>query len=512
MILRLTLCEARPARPKHCHHPVLTGLLCASFALLIATATNAVSAVSPPSPLRAGAAKVDITPSLDAINAGKRPGEILPVTSIRDPLHVRAIYFENSSTCGLLVGVEQGALRGTEPAVQQAAQAVNCPRDHVIVSAVHTHSGGSKNAAADTPADNLPDEATIDAAIITAATEAKTKAEPARVGYGTTDLYLNVNKEIFAHNKWYQGPDPNGPSDKTLAVVGFIATDGTPIGVYMNYAAHPIHYYLTGVLSADFPGDASSYIERRYDYKTVAIFSQGASGDQNALYEVPFLQLAGARRGDTTRADDRIGQVEPWYSGSLSLNENADAVKAMTRPMPPQSAAAYAKAKAFDDELVHAYGVLMGEASIEALKDPDVNWQSAPVIAGSTAKITCPGRDRLDQSARQGVLPPYRDGDPVDVQVAALRIGDIDMVSVNAEVYNQIATHLKRVSPVAKTMMVTLASGPPARSGYIYSNAASDHLTFEVIGSRLKPGCAEDAIVSSSISQIQALAGMSHSE
>ena len=45
-----------------------------------------------------------------------------------------------------------------------------------------------------------------------------------------------------------------------------------------------------------------------------------------------------------------------------------------------------------------------------------------------------------------------------------------------------------------------------ASGGYIYSNAASDHLTFEVIGSRLKPGCAEDKIVADSDSQIQALA------
>jgi hypothetical protein len=352
----------------------------------------------------------------------------------------------------------------------------------------------------------MPDEETINTAIVKAITEAKTKLRPARVGYGTTNLYINVNKEIFAHGKWYQGPDPNGPSDKTLAVVGFIAEDGTPIGIYMNYAAHPIHYYLTGVLSADFPGDASTYIEHRYDDETVAIFSQGASGDQNALYEVPFLELAGARRGNIGRADDRIGKIEPWYQGSLSLNENADAVKAMSHPMPPEAARAYSKARSFDDDLVHAYGVLMGEASIEALKHSDVDWLAKPVIAGSTDKVTCPGRDRLDLSARQGVLPPYRDGDPVDIQVGTLRIGDIHLVSVNGEVYNQIATHLKRVSPAARTMMVTIVSGPPARSGYIYSNAASDHLTFEVIGSRLKPGCAEDAIVASGVSQIRALA------
>ena len=33
-------------------------------------------------------------------------------------------------------------------------------------------------------------------------------------------------------------------------------------------------------------------------------------------------------------------------------------------------------------------------------------------------------------------------------------------------------------------------------AGYIYSDAAYSHLTFQVIGSRLQPGCAEGKIVS----------------
>jgi neutral ceramidase len=45
---------------------------------------------------------------------------------------------------------------------------------------------------------------------------------------------------------------------------------------------------------------------------------------------------------------------------------------------------------------------------------------------------------------------------------------------------------------------VTLANGR-ANSGYIYSNEAATHLTFQVIGSRLKPGCAEDAIVHAAV-------------
>ena len=45
---------------------------------------------------------------------------------------------------------------------------------------------------------------------------------------------------------------------------------------------------------------------------------------------------------------------------------------------------------------------------------------------------------------------------------------------------------------------MTLANGS-ANSGYIYSDEAYSHLTFQVIGSRLKPGCAEDKIVSTAL-------------
>jgi hypothetical protein len=54
-------------------------------------------------------------------------------------------------------------------------------------------------------------------------------------------------------------------------------------------------------------------------------------------------------------------------------------------------------------------------------------------------------------------------------------------------------------APANKTLVVTLANGG-ANSGYIYSDDAYSHLTFQVIGSRLKPGCAEGNIISAAIS------------
>ena len=57
---------------------------------------------------------------------------------------------------------------------------------------------------------------------------------------------------------------------------------------------------------------------------------------------------------------------------------------------------------------------------------------------------------------------------------------------------------LKAEAPASKTIVVTLANGS-ADSGYIYSDEAYSHLTFQVIGSRLKPGCAEGKIVSTAV-------------
>ncbi|HEV2669153.1 MAG TPA: hypothetical protein VG324_29825 [Blastocatellia bacterium] len=93
------------------------------------------------------------------------------------------------------------------------------------------------------------------------------------------------------------------------------------------------------------------------------------------------------------------------------------------------------------------------------------------------------------------MFPCYKDGPEVNLKVGVLRIGDINFVTVNGEVYSQIAMRVKANAPASKTIVVTLANGG-ANAGYIYSDEAYSHLTFQVIGSRLKPGCAEGKIVS----------------
>jgi len=457
---------------------------------LLLLAPTLVAAAPVASELTAGASRVDITPPQSALS----PGD-----SIRDHLFVRALVIKNKSGgCGVLVGLDQGGARNdmVQDALPRAAKAINCPERNFVLSATHTHSGSTGGLFGGSPtAKEIAD------AVVKAVSEANAKLAPARIGFGTTNVYLNVNRDLFSNNRWMQGPNPEAPSDKTLSVVALVGADNAPIGFYMNYAMHPIDFYLTGVLSADFAGEASRYLERRYGGKTVAIFAQGASGDQNPLLVAPMQKLSGLRTRAEGRGDERYGALSPWEVSARRLNGNAEATAQYKIPLKPEETEAYRAAIDTDDRMVSAMGAIIGESALDVMKNHMPEAAGSGVLAAGEQQISCPGRDRLDESARQGVLPPYKDGAPVNIKVGLLRIGDIDIVRVNGEVYNDIWRHLRVRMPNRKAMMTTLANGA-ANSGYIYSDAANARLTFQVISSRLKPGCAEAGIVGAALEMV----------
>jgi hypothetical protein len=450
--------------------------------LLIATDATAAEPVGAALALRAGAAKVDITPPASALQHGD---------IIRDPLYVRAIVISNGTTCAALVGVEQGNFETPifDDAAQRASRSTGCPTSNIIISATHTHTGntgGLNNSGSPTPRQ-------VGDAMVTAIEQANARLKPARIGYGTTQVNLNVNRDLFEGGTWYQGNNREGHSDKTLAVVELLGEDDLPIGVYMNYAMHPINFYLSGTIGADFPGEASRYIERRFP-TAVAVFTQGASGNQNPLLDRPFNKLASVRTRMADAQDDRLTSPDGWKVAAGLTNANVVQTEQMSKPITAAESAVYKAALAQAGELVMAEGTLIAESAIDVMKNLTPHISATARIWSARDEFTCPGRDRLDTTARQGTLPPYKDGVPVNLRIGLLRIGEIDFASVNGEVYSEISARLKKEAPSSKLMMVTIANGR-ANSGYIYSNESSHHLTFQVIGSRLKPGCAEDGIV-----------------
>ena len=405
-----------------------------------------------PGRLRAGAHKVDFTPNEREL--------AVTTDSIRDHLFARAIVVDDGGTCAVIVGIDLGAASNqlVDDAISRAVKSTGCPAQNILISATHTHSSNTQGLG-----QGPPTAKTVADAIVEAATVAKTRLAPARVGYGTTTLDLNVNRDLFNRKlEWRQEPNPDGPSDKTLAVVEFLGSDNVPIGVYMNYAMHPINFYLSGVISADFPGEASRYVEDLFDNRAVAIFSQGASGDQNprdfrspttfmgqraavTQGRGPFIQTVGELRPRTDRRPRASTLSARHRRGQAIPDENLDA---------------YKKVLARTGDYVRMLGSLhrlvrrSRHARVHAAHGHGAHL-------GGQETFACPGRVRLDADnpARENVFPGYKDGPDVNLKVGLLRIGDIHFITVNGEVYTQIAMRLKAEAPASKTIVVTLANG-----------------------------------------------------
>jgi neutral ceramidase len=410
---------------------------------------------------------------------------------------VRAIVVDNGQTRAALIGADQVVLPEIvwETGSKEIAEELNCPVENIVISATHSHSAFPKGFPAVPHGQGGPPASAnsnqpvppIVAQIVDAVRQAKAKLQPARVGFGTGLSYLNVNRDAIdpETRRWTQAPNLDGPSDKTVAVIKFTAPSGEPIAVYMDYAMHPVNGYLSGFTSGDFAGAASHYVEQAYGDKAVAVFAQGASGDQNPLY----------LRAATNALASRSGVP---ITGNVLTREKIEAPlrdgKVQAEPLDPQ-------VRDTLERVMDSEGVLIGEEVIRIMSEMP-RMDGNPQISAGQKMITCPGRRRVD-TAREGTPGTYEDGDPVNIRLGVLRIGGIALTTVDAEVYSTIAERLKQESPFADTVMITLANGM-ANSGYIPNDAAFGAYTFQVLSSRLKPGCAETSIVNGLLDLLEA--------
>jgi neutral/alkaline ceramidase-like enzyme len=409
--------------------------------------------------LRAGAAKVDITPA---------EHELPPsYEGILDRIYSRAIVIGDGSSMAALISIDAGGVPDAvwQEVTRRLERELDIPTDNVLLTATHTHSVPRQDVGGYTDK------------IVEAVRLAKARLVDARVGYGTGVSYLNVNRNIIdpKTRRWWEGPNYDGPSDKTVAVIAFEDQRGEPIAVYYNYAMHAVAVGQLDMVSGDAPGTASKYVEDSLDGNVVALWSSGASGDQNPIYFQQTYDLREIRVKEYAERGVDISNAMP--PGGEGLNKQDPTV---IRLMNQQK------------QMIQSMGQFLGEEVLHVMRGME-RMESDVAIVGRHTIVSCPGRERTN-AGRAGFPGEYREAGPVDIRLGLLEIGDIRIGAVNAEVFNPIAQRLKRESPYARTMLATLTNGM-ARSGYIPHDAGFGMYTFEVLSSRLQPGCAESAIV-----------------
>jgi hypothetical protein len=376
----------------------------------------------------------------------------------------------------VLIGVDLSFIRPDEAYVDAAARIskeLSMPQQNILMSATHTHSGIDNDWLLKNPK-KLAD------ALVQVARTANGKLRPARVGFGEGAVYLNVNRDALdlRTRLWTQGPNLHGPSDKTLSVLALFDDTGRPIAGYMNYAMHAINGYLSGFISADFPGAASAHVEKAFGGDMIMLFVQGAEGDQMPLHLRNSTNVMAALSGVNRTGFELVrDDVEtPLREGQVPRGKSDPA------------------ADEADKQWMNVQGELIGEEAIRVMGHMEQLSRDVK-IGGRSMTLTCPGRDWTNsKGAREGYPGTYADGDDVKIRLGVLGIGDIALASINAEPYSMIGQEVKAASPLSNTMLVALANGR-ANSGYIPTDDAYGRYTFQVIASRLKPGCAEKGIV-----------------
>lgn len=415
---------------------------------------------APQGQLSVGAARVDITPPANATlpmsgYSSRKQG----FQKIHDHIYARAIVLsdgkhEAAILAWELIGMPDGVWRDLS---QRISRELGIPSDDLILAGEHVHSAPTVAGAyvKGTPPTIAYTKKLEDAAF-QAVKEAKANLQPARFGFGTGKAYININRrEHFPNGTWNLGYNPNGPSDKTVAVLKFESLAGKPIALFINYAVHGVVMGPHNLeVSGDLPGATSRFVEAYYQGK------------------IPTRSDAGWDLQLQPQEKTTDGVVALWTSGAAG-DQNPIVMD-----------------RNEDFSMVGALGRILGEETVRVANNIK-SLSSQASIWGSQQVINCPGR-KVEPGLHPRGVYKFEDAPPVNIRLSLLMLNNVALTGVSGEVLTPIYERLKKESPFRNTIMVTHANG---LSGYIPNDAAYKQVSYEITATHLKPGCAESGIV-----------------
>ena len=183
--------------------------------------------------LRAGVAKVDITPQ--DVRDFEVTGHRRKVTGVRDPLRAGVLILSDGETKAAIVTLD--TISAWTEMVKQARERIEkeagVPAENVLIAASHNHSGPSFGKNAEWG------RVLIDR-FGAAAKQAASSMRPVSVGYGEDRIGFSINRRKVINGRVVVRLNPDGPNDQRVKVLRF--DDGkslTPMAVLMHAVCHP---------------------------------------------------------------------------------------------------------------------------------------------------------------------------------------------------------------------------------------------------------------------------------
>ena len=225
----------------------------------------------------------------------------------------------------------------------------------------------------------------------------------------------------------YNRDAPDGPIDRRLRGLVLTPASGPPI-LWVNYACHPVTVGVKRHYSADYPGAVARCLAA-WGYRCV--YLNGPSGDINPLSSrvrwgpgaEDMLFIYGQHIADAVR--QAIGSAEPARLEPLAC---ASRMVPLCARVPTQA------------ELQQT----IDQARQRLADDPNdgharVNLESA-----------CAGLARLTSDADPGTIP---------VEVQAVRVGDVVLGAVSAELFTGLGLRMRNASARDRLMLAATSNG-----------------------------------------------------
>ncbi len=400
----------------------------------------------------AGSAITDVTPKQFPVlvNGGMTSRSI---EIVKRPIHARSLAFSDGKETLVIVVVDSCMMPRDllDKAKAMAAEKGGIRRDHILISATHTHTAPSCMGALGTDADPVY-SLFLTKKLVEAILAPLEKMQPARIGWGEIDAgdftalrrwvihpdhmqedpfgNFTVRANMHAATSYDHVTGKSGPEDPMLTMISVQSTEGEPIGLLANFS---MHYFGDRDISPDYFGLFSDGLKEQIAPDTdtfVAMMSHGCSGD--------------IWRHDYEKSSDRAGNkttIEDYTTGMIDL-----AMKA------------YA----------------------------EIDYESPETIAMAETRMTLPYRvpdqQRLEWAQKivdeMGDRPPktkpevyareqliLHELQKTEIVVQGLRLGDdISIATTPNETYAISGLKIKNASPSPHTMVIELANGG---DGYI---------------------------------------------
>lgn len=376
-----------------------------------------------------GVSKVRITPPVGVPMDGYLSRR-MPSIGVHDHIYARSLVIGDGTNFLALSSLELLYITNDIAAsIEDVVESeLSIPRDSIIITAVHNHSGPSVIGFHSVEQYRFLDEYLeyLPSAISSSIIEAYNRRRKVRVGYGRG----RFDKWIVNRRK-----PKLGPVDDELLVFKAEDDSGRTVASIVNFACHAVVLGSNNLLiTGDYPGYLSRTVESMEG--GICIFLNGAFGDINPY--TPGTNIGRVYDRSMGRFDDAIRMGRALGCEAVKVMELLDLVDEARF----SSASTTVKLKLRPIPIVDSFGSL----------------------------------DKLTSRIRQRIEKLFPHGEAI-VSIRGFRIGDLGVVALPGELFVELGLSIKRSSPFNYTM---IAGCSISELGYIPTDEAYDDGGYEV--------------------------------